>query len=127
MRKIEKQMNFALSNKGNWGGGNTSVFFYPDENFSEVRLHGNLIAWYDHTKQTLGISSCGWETVTTKSRLNALLHECFYGYTIYQRNYQWYVTDNGHHGMPVGDHVFYDGLLFSKEGVSNILSHPNVA
>ena len=56
MRKIEKQMNFALSNKGNWGNGNTSVFFYPSENVSEVRLHGNLIAWYDHTKQSLGIS-----------------------------------------------------------------------
>ena len=124
MRKIEKAMNFALSNKGNWGNGNTSVFFYPDENLSEVRLHGNLIAWYDHTKQTLGISSCGWETVTTKSRLNALLHECFYGYTISQKNYVWYIS------KPLdstGIHDFYDGMIVSKDGVSSIATHPNVA
>ena len=120
-------MNFALSNKGNFSSSNTSVSYHSSENLSEVRLHGHLIAWYDHTKQALAVSSCGWETNTTKSRLNALLHECFYGYTIFQRNWQWYVTDNGHHGMPVGDHVFYDGIIFSKEGVSNILSHPNVA
>ena len=92
MRKIEKQMNFALSNKGNWGNGNTSVFFYPSENVSEVRLHGNLIAWYDHTKQSLGISSCGYETNTTKSRLNALIQEFgFKGSNIFQKNFNWYV------------------------------------
>ena len=78
MRQIEKQMNFAVSNKGNWSGSNTSVTYHQSENLSEVRLHGNLIAWYDHNDQRLAISSAGWQTNTTKSRLNALLHECFY-------------------------------------------------
>ena len=122
MRKIEKQMNFALSNKGNWGNGNTSVFFYPDENVSEVRLHGNLIAWYDHTKQSLGISSCGWETVTTKSRLNALLHETFSDNKIVQKDFTWYVEND------YGDKIdFYDGQIVSKDGASSIESHPNPA
>ena len=122
MRKVEKAMNFALSNKGNWGNGNTSVFFYPSENLSEVRLHGNLIAWYDHTKQSLGISSCGWETVTTKSRLNALLYETFTGNKIVQKDFAWYVQD--FQGKKVD---FYDGQVVTKDGVSSISSHPNVA
>ena len=88
-------MNFALSNKGNWGNGNTSVFFYPSENVSEVRLHGNLIAWYDHSKQSLGISSCGWETVTTKSRLNAILEEFASGARVIQRDFEWFLSDFG--------------------------------
>ena len=123
MRKIERQMNFALSNKGNWSFSNTSVSYHPSENLSEVRLHGHLIAWFDHTKQTLAISSCGWETNTTKSRLNALLHECFYGYTIFQKNWVWYVS------KPLDNkiHDFYDGMIFSKDGVSSIKSHPAVA
>ena len=122
MRKIERQMNFALSNKGNWGHSNTSVFYYPDENLSEVRLHGNLIAWYDHNKQSLGISSCGYETNTTKSRLNALLYETFTGNKIVQRNYVWYVEDF------TGDKInFYDGQIVSKDGASSIESHPNPA
>ena len=123
MRQIEKQMNFALSNKGNWSGSNTSVSYHPSENLSEVRLHGHLIAWFDHTKQTLAISSCGWQTNTTKSRLNALLHECFYGYTVFQKNWVWFVS------KPLGKkiHDFYDGMIFSKDGVSSIKSHPAVA
>ena len=123
MRQLEKQMNFAVSNKGNWSGSNTSVSYIKSENLSEVRLHGHLIAWFDHTKMTLGLSSCGWETNTTKSRLNALLHECFYGYTIFQKHWVWYVSKP----LDKKIHDFYDGMIFSKEGVSNILSHPNVA
>ena len=123
MRKLERQMNFAVSNKGNWSGSNTSVSYDRAENLSEVRLHGNLIAWYDHTKQTLGLSSCGWETVTTKSRLNALLHECFYGYTISQKNYVWYISKP----LDKKIHEFYDGMIVTKDGVSSIESHPNVA
>ena len=123
MRQIEKQMNFALSNKGNWSSSNTSVSYHESENLSEVRLHGHLIAWFDHTKQTLSLSSCGWETNTTKSRLNALLHECFYGYTIFQKNWVWFVS------KPLGKKIydFYDGMIFSKDGVSSIQSHPAVA
>ena len=122
MRKLEKAMNTALRNKSNWGNSNTSVFFYPSENVSEVRLHGNLIAWYDHTKQSIGISSCGWETVTTKSRLNALLYETFTGNKIIQKDFTWYVQPFTGKKVP-----FYDGQIVSKDGISSIESHPNVA
>ena len=123
MRIIEKQMNFALSNKGNFSNSNTSVTYYPSENYSEVRLHGNLIAWLDHTKQVLAISSAGWYTNTTKSRLNALLHEFNTGIRVFQKNFDWFVSDFT--GKKKVD--FYDGLLVYKNGFSSIQSHPNVA
>ena len=116
-------MNFALSTKGNWGCGNTSVFFYPDENFSEVRLHGHLIAWFDHNDKRLALSSCGWQTNTTKSRLNALLHECHYGYTVFQKQYVWYIS------KPLGKKIydFFDGIIVNNDGVTSLESYPNVA
>ena len=114
-------MNFALSNKGNWGGGNTSVSYDKAENLSEVRLHGNLIAWLDHTKQVLTISSAGWTTNTTKSRLNALLHEFNTGISVFQKNWDWFVFDGN-----VVVH-FYDGLPVYKHGFASIETHPNVA
>ena len=123
MRQIEKQMNFALSNKGNFSKSNTSVTFYPSENLSEVRLHGNLIAWFDHAKQLLAISSAGWTTNTTKSRLNALLHEVNTGVRVFQKDFQWFVTDfTGKKKVE-----FYDGLLVNKDGFSSLQTHPNVA
>ena len=44
MRKIEAQMNSAISRGANWGSGNTRVEFDPTNETSVVYLHGNLIA-----------------------------------------------------------------------------------
>ena len=123
MRQIERQMNFALSNKGNFSSSNTSVSYHPSENLSEVRLHGNLIAWLDHTTQTLALSSCGWHTNTTKSRLNALLYEFNTGIRVFQKDFDWFVTDfTGKKKVS-----FYDGILVTKEGFSSLETHPAVA
>ena len=123
MRKIERQMNFALSNKGNFSSSNTTVTFHSSENLSEVRLHGNLIAWLDHTTQTLALSSAGWHTNTTKSRLNALLYEFNTGIRVFQKNFDWFVTDfTGKKKVS-----FYDGILVTKEGFSSLETHPAVA
>ena len=37
MRQIEKQMNFALSNKGNWSKSNTTVEYNESTNCSTVK------------------------------------------------------------------------------------------
>ena len=92
MRKLEKQMNFALSNKGNWAGSNTTVLYNESTNCSQVLLHGHNIATLDHNTKALKLSSCGYETVTTKSRLNAILEECNYGCKVYQKNWEWFVS-----------------------------------
>ena len=92
MRKLEKQMNFALSNKGNWAGSNTTVLYNESTNCSQVLLHGHNIATLDHNTNALKISSCGYETVTTKSRLNAILDETNYGCKVYQKNWNWFVS-----------------------------------
>jgi hypothetical protein len=92
MRKLEKQMNFALSNKGNWAGSNTTVLYNESTNCSQVYLHGHNIATLDHNTKALKLSSCGYETVTTKSRLNAILEECMCGAKVYQRKFEWFFS-----------------------------------
>ena len=127
MRQIEKQMNFALSNRGNWSSSNTSVSYHESENLSEVRLHGHLIAWYDHTKQSLGISNCGWETVTTKSRLNAILSTFYRGVGIFQKNYQWFISDSRETNNVSSTRWFYNGMIVYNNGLSSMEKHPLVA
>ena len=92
MRKIEKQMNFAISNKGNWRKDNTEVEFNESTNCSNVFLHGHNIATYDHATASIKISSCGWESVTTKSRLNAILQEVKPGCGVFQKQFEWFVS-----------------------------------
>ena len=94
MRKLEKQMNFALSNKGNWKGRNTEVEFNSNTNCSSVYLHGHQIATLDHNNRALKLSSCGYHTNTTKSRLNAILCEVDYGCKVFQKNWDWYFSGN---------------------------------
>jgi len=105
MRKLERQMNFALSNKANWCGSNTQVNYNSNTNCSSVYLHGHLIATYEHNLKAVKLSSCGYETVTTKSRLNAILEEVKYGCKVFQKQWDWFVSYNDQTAS------FWDGMI----------------
>ena len=105
MRKLEKQMNFALSNKSNWAGSNTSVSYNESTNCSNVYLHGHNICTLDHNRNAVKLDTCGYETVTTKSRLNAILEEVKYGCRVFQKNFDWFVSYNNQ------TRDFFDGMI----------------
>ena len=105
MRKIEKQMNFALSNRSNWSNSNTRVEYNSNTNCSSVYLHNHQIATYDHNLKAVKLSSCGWTTNTTKSRLNAILDEVKWGCKVFQKNFEWFVSYNGQ------TKDFFDGMI----------------
>ena len=92
MRKIEQQMNRAIANRTDWSSSNTRVEFNDSTNCSSVFLHGHRIATFDHTTNAVKISSCGWTPNTTKSRLNAILSEVKYGCSVFQKQWNWYVS-----------------------------------
>jgi len=90
MRKIEQQMNNAISNNQNWQSGNTAVVFNKETNESTVFLHGNKIAVIGD--DFVQIFDGGWQSNTTKSRLNAILKEhAIDGECVYQKNFNWFV------------------------------------
>ena len=107
MRKIEQQMNRAISNKSNWSSSNTQVSYNESTNCSSIYLHGHQIASYDHNNQAVKLSSCGWQTVTTKSRLNAILDEVKWGARVFQKNFNWFVSYNDQ------TRNFWDGMILS--------------
>ena len=90
MRKIEQQMIAAVQNNINWSSANTTVHFNEETGESIVRLHGNKIAVVSDTDMT--IFDGGYQSVTTKSRLNALCQEfCVAGEGVFQKDFAWYV------------------------------------
>ena len=91
MRKIEQDMNRAIRYRKNWAGSNTTVRCYREE--IEVLLHGNLIGTVDTASNQLRIFDGGRQTVTTKSRLNALMDEFAPCMGIFQKNWEWFVSD----------------------------------
>jgi len=94
MRKIEEQMNSAVANNKNWTSANTSVTYCPESEESKVYLHGNHIATIGD--DFLQIFDGGWQSNTTKSRLNALIDRFCNAVTdgVFQKDYCWYIRDN---------------------------------
>ena len=93
MRQIESKMNKAIKNKIAWSSGNTCTTFDSTIENCFVYLHGNHIATYNYDKKELSLFDGGWQSVTTKSRLNALCYEFATGFSVFQKNWNWFVSD----------------------------------
>ena len=94
MRNIERQMIAAIKNNQDWKSANTEVISQQD-GVSFVYLHGNKIA--EVGDDFLKLFDGGYQSHTTKSRLNALLSE--FGYTsgtkreyVFQKQFEWFVN-----------------------------------
>ena len=92
MRKIEMMMNSAIRHRKNFSSGNTTVRSFRES--VDVFLHGNHIASLDTATHALTLKDGGWQSVTTKSRLNALLEEFVTSMRIYQNDWTWYISDS---------------------------------
>ena len=92
MRKIESQMNAAITANTNWKNANTQVV--TEGTISTVYLHGNKIAKVGDDFVT--VFDGGWQSNTTKSRLNAIINEFCNAFTdgVFQKDYQWFIRDN---------------------------------
>ena len=103
MRKVETQMNSAIRYRKNWANSNTMVRVYKE--VIEVFLHGNHIASVDTATNQLQIFDGGWQSNTTKSRLNALLSEFRPQARVFQKDFVWFIR----HGD--ANFVFQTGSL----------------
>ena len=94
MRLIERQMCSAIVNKNDWHKDNTEVMYSPSRDVCCVYLHKNLIATIDNN--SVEIYDGGWQSVTTKSRLNAIINTLCDGYNqgIFQKKFEWFIMDN---------------------------------
>ena len=101
MRQIERQMNEAILNGKDFRKDNTEVINIRGNAF--VYLHGNHIATVG---DTLDICDAGWQTVTTKSRLNALLNEFADGCYVFQKNFAWFLGDRDGNIIPFPSQEF---------------------
>ena len=92
MRKIEAKMNKAMRHFLPFSSANTTVVQHRNE--MEVFLHGNHIATLCKISMDLRLFDGGWQSNTTKSRLNALLDEFGGGDRVIQKDFAWYLVSN---------------------------------
>ena len=86
MRKITEESVQAFNNSIAFKKANMEIEVLP--NVTVMKLHGNSIAFrYNDPERTLSITDCGWNTNTTKERLNAID-----GVSISQKKGVWYLN-----------------------------------
>ena len=84
MRKITADAVRAFRNRQTFKRGNTEVKVF--DNSVALYLHGNMLAEYA-VDGGLYINDGGWQSNTTKERLNGLPNV-----SIHQKNFQWYLN-----------------------------------
>ncbi len=72
MRKIEKDIIAAIKAKSNATFGNTEVIISDDGNI-QVELLGSAIVRIENNEKYIFVSLAGWNTGTTRGRINAIL------------------------------------------------------
>ncbi len=86
MKQITEKSIKAFLNAEPFKLDNTEVVVLP--NVTVLKLFGNEIAYrYNDPERTLSITNCGWQTNTTKERLNGLPKV-----SISQKKGQWYLN-----------------------------------
>jgi hypothetical protein len=78
----------AINQKKSWKLSNTEVYVGSNGDVV-VTLFGNRIATI--TNKMLIVSDAGWQSTTTKSRLNAILSNFNVEAYVYQKNHEWYI------------------------------------
>ena len=85
-------MNQAMRYFRPFSSSNTTVV--QNDRDMDVFLHGNHIASLCKISMDLRIFDGGWQSNTTKSRLNALLDEFGGGDRVIQKDFAWYLVSN---------------------------------
>lgn len=80
-------------------GNNTYGEILPDGSVG-IMLHSTYVVKI-HPDNSATLNSGGWQTVTTKDRINQ-----YSPVRVYQRDYQWYLND----GTPFKDGMIVDDL-----------------
>ena len=72
---------------------NTAI--YSDNGTIKVILYSTKIVEWNHNRDSIILNNGGWMTVTTKRRMNQVAEQFDLGFTIYQKDFDWYVVLNG--------------------------------
>jgi hypothetical protein len=81
---------------------------YTEDGYTKVRYHSTDVVVFNQDEIIL--NSGGWNTVTTKLRMNQASSEFDLGYHVRQFDYQWYVDTED------SCYRFHDGMRFIRAG-----------
>ena len=83
-----------------------TTWFDNDDHGGVTYHQTNIVSWEDGK---ITLRSGGWESVTTKRKMNQASHQFALGFGVFQRNWEWFVD------LPNGETIsFVDGMTFER-------------
>ena len=73
-----------------------------------VTYHSTVVVAFD--EETITLQSGGWRTATTKTRMNQASAQFGLGFTVYQEDFEWFVS-HCQETVP-----FVDGMVLQRKG-----------
>ena len=103
---FNEMVEFARSGKPVRHKGKNDALWKSEDGIVLYRLFGIIIAVLDLKRHTIRVMDNGYQTVTTKDRLNGIMSH--FGHGIYQKNYNWYQYGKGKtFAIPWGGHMTF--------------------
>ena len=75
------------------------------DNVMQVIYRNTAIVSVDNSSGNITLNSGGYKSVTTKRKMNQASRQFNLGYSVFQKNFIWYVTYDGE------TMKFYDGMI----------------
>lgn len=73
--------------------GTHKTTVYQEDGWTKVRYHNTVVVMFNYKEIILNHG--GWETNTTKTRMNQASQQFGLGYYIHQKDYIWHLTYGG--------------------------------
>ena len=86
--------------------GSHKTAIYQENGMTKVKYHStNVVSWDD---EYIILDSGGWQTVTTKLRMNQASIQFGLPFGVYQKDFKWFVDFNGK------TYPFSDGMKLTR-------------
>ena len=69
--------------------GKTATSIYTEDGITCVRYHATEVVKFNH--ELIELQSGGWETQTTRNRMNQASNQFDLGFRVYQEHFDWFV------------------------------------
>ena len=87
--------------------GKTATTITSEEGAVVITYHWTPVVSF--TPETVTLKTNGYHTATTKARMNQASNQFGLGYSVYQKNYGWYVTTRNGETLD-----FVEGMTFNR-------------
>ena len=93
-----------MTQLGHVSGRSTAVFT-DDDGRTKCVYHSTPVAEFDQSR--IYLNTGGWRSLTTKTRMNQFSNQFKLGYSVYQKDFDWFVS------TPQNDIIPFTGQCIS--------------